>query len=349
MQDNKTERLYDVFVSYAHDDLPKIKPVISALSEAGIAVLDPFSNQKEMWGSNLYTWFSEVFPASAKIAMIFFSRNYSKSSWCKRELEYVLSSARDNPYLVKVLPIRLDNSPVPQEASDVVFIDLAQSSPKEIAELTKQQLRLVEASSNTELALMSDEDLIERIAQERDQAAFNILYKRIYPRILRYITWYQSRHDLEQRYDLSIDVVSDVLVRVWQQASRFSRQETSFDHWIAALTTQALLDNELNQQRKPQNREVLVPFPKDVELEAGKDVLSPYWSSPERVAEIAELMNKIFKKLEPAEKQLLELYINGNSASDIAEILGLSPSVVRLRISRLMARLRSKIVHGEHV
>jgi RNA polymerase sigma factor (sigma-70 family) len=344
---SRSDRPYDVFLSYAHEDRSKIKPIVVALSEAGIAVLDPLSNQREMWGRSLDRWFSEVFPASAKTAMVFLSKNYNKSSWCKRELEYVLNTARDNPSLIKVLPIRLDNSPVPQQASEIVFINLTDNSPEEIAELTKEKIKSVEDSSKSELALLSDEELIEKIGQERDQYAFSLLYKRIYPRILRYIKSYRSK-ELDKQNDIPIQIVSDVLLKVWEQASKFSQQEASFDHWIATLTAQSFLNMEFNRDDYFQARELLIPWGgKTSESDTSRNALSLYWNNPENIAQASQLMRDLYERLDNDEKQLIELYINGNSSTDIAEILGLTPTIVRFRMSRLIAKLRSRILHGE--
>jgi hypothetical protein len=67
--------------------------------------------------------------------MLIISENSNVSNWVKRELSlaFELSSKK----LLTIIPLLLDNAPVPFELKGLLYIDLRQSIPKGIEELVK--------------------------------------------------------------------------------------------------------------------------------------------------------------------------------------------------------------------
>ena len=73
----------------------------------------------------------------------------------------------------------------------------------------------------------SDNDLIMRIC-ESDTVAFEMLYKRYYPRIFRFV-FRVIRH-----LDPIEEIINDVMYVVWQKAATF-RPETKASTWIFGI------------------------------------------------------------------------------------------------------------------
>lgn len=324
---------YDLFVSYCPDDSKRVSSVLKALSSAGLAVFDPVRNHAQMWGLDLKSWFSYVFPTHAKAAMIFWSTNYDKSPLCKRELEYVLESAKENPSLIKVLPIRLDNTQLPPQASDVVFLDIADTTPEQIATLAKAR---IEQHQDASVGILSDEDLVARIAAERDSEAFAVLYGRTYPTVLRYIRRHFKSADRIGEPEDATDIVLDVLGKVWEQAAKFSSQHSSFEEWIIYLTTRAIVEHEHR-----------IRTDKGVTKSTSGDYLTLKPVSPEEQYLFSEQMSHLMSGLMPKDREVLELYLTGISTNEIAEVLGISSRSSRVRIYRLLSTLRNKLAHLE--
>lgn len=334
-----TTKDYDLFVSYCHEDSSKVKSILAALNHEGLVLFDPLVNQEEMWGRDLKTWFADVFPTRAKAAMIFLSKHYNQSRWCNRELEYVLRSAQENSSFLLVLPVRLDDAQVPPLATDVVFLDIAKTSPKEIASLTKSRIKALEDTNKSNLAILSDEELLKKIASERNKEAFEVLYKRIYPTILRYISSYFALLDQKPDDANSLEIACEVLVKLWEQASRFPVEESSFEKWLAYLTNRTIAEHELTEKID----ENVKPS-----IRAEESIVSGLLTSnPTDAMEAAILLKEAMEGLPNIQKQILELYMSGMSFSEISETLDLSPPASRYIFYKLLSRLRNRIVHQE--
>lgn len=76
------------------------------------------------------------------------------------------------------------------------------------------------------------------------------------------------------------------------------------------------------------------------------DLASPE-EDPARAAEYRDTVEEVCRKLDVVEKSLLELHLEGYRTVEIAEKLGLNADVLRVKLSRLRARLRSQGVLAE--
>jgi RNA polymerase sigma-70 factor (ECF subfamily) len=83
---------------------------------------------------------------------------------------------------------------------------------------------------------MSDEDLLERVARERDGSAFEILYQRyaraIYSLVSRIL---RDRHTGE-------DVAQEAFAAVWRAAAGYHRGRGSAAGWMFAIARNAAID-----------------------------------------------------------------------------------------------------------
>ncbi len=64
-------------------------------------------------------------------------------------------------------------------------------------------------------------------------------------------------------------------------------------------------------------------------------------AQPEHAAELANQLQDLLEALDDADRQLLKLYLEGNSTVEAASVLDLNPDSLRVRRSRLFRKLRA--------
>ena len=87
-----------------------------------------------------------------------------------------------------------------------------------------------------DISALSDEGLLERIARERDDGAFEMLYQR-YSRAV-YSVVRRSLGD----HGRSEDVVQEAFASVWRAASGYRRERGSASGWLFAIARNAAAD-----------------------------------------------------------------------------------------------------------
>lgn len=90
---------------------------------------------------------------------------------------------------------------------------------------------------------LDDRALLARVAVA-DRAAFEQLYRRLYPRLFRYV------HRLTRRPDLVEEVVDDAFVVVWQSADRFEGRST-VSTWALGIAHRKALKRLARLRREP--------------------------------------------------------------------------------------------------
>jgi hypothetical protein len=72
---------FDVALSYAGEDRTYVVSVAERLRNQGVAVFFAEFAQADLWGTDLYQFFDDVFRKRARFAMLFVSRHYISKSW----------------------------------------------------------------------------------------------------------------------------------------------------------------------------------------------------------------------------------------------------------------------------
>jgi hypothetical protein len=130
---------YDVALSYASEDRAYVDEVATALVQAGVTIFYDRLEGVDLWGSDLYTYLHDVYRARARFTAIFVSQHHARKRWPTYELEVAQARAliESRPYL---LPIRLDESEVPEVLRSLVDKRASETSPQEMAGLILQKL-----------------------------------------------------------------------------------------------------------------------------------------------------------------------------------------------------------------
>jgi RNA polymerase sigma-70 factor (ECF subfamily) len=185
--------------------------------------------------------------------------------------------------------------------------------------------RVISAPPDAEL---SDPQRLVRAARDGDGAAWEALYRSIYPRLRAYFV----RRVGAEHAD---DGVSETMTRAVASIHRFQWGDAGFDGWVFGIARHVSVDHHRRLDRVRRYRHVGRLFsagrfdgtePVDHDLIIGDD---------------QALIRQLFARLGPAEQEMLELrVIAGLSAEQVGEVLGRTPGAVRTAQSRALAHLR---------
>lgn len=164
--------------------------------------------------------------------------------------------------------------------------------------------------------------LVER-ARLGDEEAWQILYRRAYPRMLAYAR--RRLFDIDE----ARDAVSETMVRAVGKLDRFTWSGAGFDAWLFGILRHVVLDAQ-----RAAGRHRPVPPP---DAAADDDPVAAVLHSEEVAA-----VRAAFARLDARDQELLELRVVAElSADEVAAVLGKRPGAVRMAQSRALSRLRA--------
>lgn len=144
--------------------------------------------------------------------------------------------------------------------------------------------------------------------------------------LLRRLAWGFSRSAADRA-----DLMQDMATQLWAVFPRWD-EARPFSTWAYRVA----LNVALGQARAPYDATSHAE-----PLDDSADIACVA-QDPMQSAEIAQLQ-RLLLALEPLNRALLLLYLDGLSYRDIGEVLGLSESNVGVRINRLKQRLRAQL------
>lgn len=319
----------DIFISYAHADAALVQPVLAALNDVGLRVVDAAEGQATMWGQDLESYLEGFFPGRVRSAMLFLSANYSKSNYCSRELAAIAGRAIEQPETSLILPVRLDDTPLPALLERFVCLDGRGISPCELAERARQAVDHWDELRQGNIDTLSDEALVQRIRLDRDKEAFNVLYERYYPLVLRFVARRRP-----QGYVLDIeDLAIEAMLQVWERIDQFDAHSGSFRSWVLTITKFAMF-NLLHTSGRRELKDRPSPL-----IERHQP------NEQDRHKSHGQIVGAV-QSLAPAEREIvMMLLVEERSHEEIAEKLGVSRDTVRMCYHRALRKLRKQLVH----
>jgi hypothetical protein len=113
---------FDVAVSFAAEDREYVESVVGPLKAAGVRVFYDSDFIAETWGEDLIEYFDDIYRKRARYAIIFVSHHYTTKMWTRHERRGALARGltERGPY---VLPVRLDDTPLPGLRPTVGYLD----------------------------------------------------------------------------------------------------------------------------------------------------------------------------------------------------------------------------------
>ncbi len=192
---------------------------------------------------------------------------------------------------------------------------------------------VVERSEDRVISAPSDSALAElrlrfSAACDGDGAAWEALYRSIYPRLRAYFV----RRVGAEHAD---DGVSETMTRAVASIHRFQWSDAGFDGWVFGIARHVSVDHHRRLDRVRRYRHVGRLFPGgkfDGREPVDHDLI---------VGDDQTRIRQLFMQLSPAEQEVLELrVIAGLSAEQVGEVLGRTQGAVRKAQSRALAHLR---------
>lgn len=148
---------------------------------------------------------------------------------------------------------------------------------------------------------------------------FDEIFKTYWQKIFRLCMGYVNDADLAK------DMTQETFINVWQQLPKF-RNESAIGTWIFRIATNTCLRTIEKQNRFPRSE-----FPA---------YLGDY--SPSSIEPQIEYLYKCVAELPETDRIIISLELEDVSQSDIAKIVGLSETNIRVRIHRIKDKLTEK-------
>lgn len=164
---------------------------------------------------------------------------------------------------------------------------------------------------------------------------FNEIYDAYYPRILRYISRITGLNDAE-------DIAQDVFDKVHRGLGGFN-SKSKLSTWIYRIATNTAIDRSRSSAYKHPTESMTINGGVDRDAQNGlEDQKVPSTDQLVIQKEMRDCINEYIGKLPPDYKVVIILSeLEGISNKEIAEILGISLSNVKIRLHRARTKLKA--------
>jgi RNA polymerase sigma-70 factor, ECF subfamily len=148
---------------------------------------------------------------------------------------------------------------------------------------------------------------------------FDEIYRTYWQKVFRLCMGYVNDHDWAK------DIAQETFIKVWQQLPKF-RGESSISTWIFRIAS-----NHCLRQIEKQNRTLKTELPNEIE-----DILLPNFENK------IEFLYKCISELTETDRIIILLELENIKQVEIADILGISETNVRVKIHRIKEKLIQK-------
>ena len=148
MTDKNDPFEYDVAVSFASEDRAAADELVRLLAERGIQVFRDEYNaaNAQGWGKDVLDHLVNLYARKARYCVMLVSTHYPLKTWTHAERTSAHERAlRDAEQFI--LPVQLDDRPVPGMAQAAGYMDLREHPVEELAEVLREKLRENESRS----------------------------------------------------------------------------------------------------------------------------------------------------------------------------------------------------------
>lgn len=179
-----------------------------------------------------------------------------------------------------------------------------------------------------------DESALVTAAGKGDSGAWEVLYRRLYPRLRAYVSRRVGNGHVE-------DVVSETMVRAVRGIDGYQPGPAGFDGWVFGIARRVCADHHRRRTRLRRQDGVAAGM-----AEVIVDGQAP--GDPAVAADDHAELRRAFALLAPGDQEILELrVVAGLSVDQAALVLEKAPGAVRTAQSRALGRLRQLIRSGD--
>jgi RNA polymerase sigma factor (sigma-70 family) len=167
---------------------------------------------------------------------------------------------------------------------------------------------------------------MQRVAQQRDEAAFAALFSHFAPRVKAFLIKSGSTPALAE------DCAQDVMATVWHKAAQFDPTRATVATWVFSIARNRRIDL-LRKARRPEPEDL--PWGPEPEPDQA-DALA--------LQQETALLGAALKGLPPAQRDLIEkAYFGDLSHGEIAGLTGLPLGTIKSRIRLALDKLRQSL------
>ena len=130
------------------------------------------------------------------------------------------------------------------------------------------------------------------------------------------------------------DLVQEMAIQLWRSFPRFD-ERVKFSTWAYRVAMNVAISHFRGEGRRVRDT---VPFDELAEFGAEDPML-------DGASDNMRMLRRLIDGLDELNRALILLYLDGHSAAEIAEIVGISPGNVTTRVNRLRQRLQDEFAH----
>jgi RNA polymerase sigma factor (sigma-70 family) len=177
---------------------------------------------------------------------------------------------------------------------------------------------------------VSGVDLPAGVLEMRQQAAapalpsFEQLLQRFGPMINRIAGSYEADRELAR------DLVQEILLAVWKASAKF-RGDSSLKTFVARIAHNRSITHVARAVKQPPSTELDESLPVD----------APHPEAQAITEDTHERLREAVRRLPLAYRQTATLTLEGFDVAEIAEVLGITPNAVSIRLTRARQLLQS--------
>lgn len=154
---------------------------------------------------------------------------------------------------------------------------------------------------------------------------FDEIYKAYWNKVFRICMGYVNNHDWAK------DIAQETFITIWQQLPKF-RQEAAIGTWIFRIAT-----NNCLRQVEKQNRMPRAEMPEQIAERVDPD-LEPQ----------VQFLYKCIAELPETDRLIISLELEDVKQAEIARIMGLNETNIRVKVHRIKEKLTKKFKNYEH-
>lgn len=135
--------------------------------------------------------------------------------------------------------------------------------------------------------------------------------------------------------ELSLENVNDVILKIWNNAKKFDREESKFAIWVMVITKYTAIDCLRKEKKHYENQHIC-----DVDISSNRCIEEDFIVTEklENIKNEISNMNKIDKEI------FLRKFFMDHTSKEISESLGVTEKFINLRIFRGRKKLKEKMI-----
>lgn len=161
---------YDLALSFAGEDRPVAEKIALTLKRKGYRIFYDRFEQAEMIGVDLTKLLGEIYSRRSRYCLMLISEKYVSKPWTNHERQFALSRALKERSAY-ILPLKLDDTDLPGLSPTIGYLDIRNSSVKEVCTLLAQKMGAASEVSNSKAGTV-------RLSKAKIREALSICYRR---------------------------------------------------------------------------------------------------------------------------------------------------------------------------